>query len=149
MIAGPPLKINSIATPTTYHSPLPFPIHWQNDVNKGLDRMCLGVVESVPISEKATWCHRMVICMKKKGKPRRKIDIQPFNKHATRETHHIQFPFYQAKSVPHGKKKWCSMLKMAIMVNSYIQEMPITPPSSYWVMDSPDDDKIVLCFSIR
>lgn len=33
------------------------------------------------------------------------IDFQPLNTHATRETHHTQSPFHQARSVPHGKKK--------------------------------------------
>jgi len=47
----------------------------------------------------------MVICAKKNGKPRRTIDFQPLNSHATRETYHTQSPFHQARSVPHGKKK--------------------------------------------
>ena len=44
----------------------------------------------------------MVICAKKNGTPRRTIDFQP---HATRETHHTQSPFHQARSIPQGKKK--------------------------------------------
>ena len=72
----------------------------------GLDRdVRLGVIEPVPIGEPVTWCHRMVICAKKNGKPRRTIDFQALNIHATRETHHTQSPFHQARSVPHGKKK--------------------------------------------
>ncbi len=47
----------------------------------------------------------MVICAKKSGSPRRTIDFQPLNIHATRETHHTQSPFHQARSVPPGKKK--------------------------------------------
>ncbi len=47
----------------------------------------------------------MVICAKKNGTPRRTIDFQPLNIHATRETHHTQSPFHQARSVPQGKKK--------------------------------------------
>ena len=47
----------------------------------------------------------MVICAKKNGKPRRTIDFQSLNSYATRETHHTQSPFHQARSVPHGKKK--------------------------------------------
>ena len=42
----------------------------------------------------------MVICPKKNGKPRRTVDFQPLNKYATRETHHTQSPFIQARSVP-------------------------------------------------
>ena len=40
-----------------------------------------------------------------KWQTRRTIDFQPLNIHATRETHHTQSPFHQARSVPHGKKK--------------------------------------------
>ena len=38
-----------------------------------------------------------------RGIPRRTIDFQSLNNHATRETHHTQSPFHQARSVPHGK----------------------------------------------
>ena len=65
----------------------------------------MGVLEPVPVGKPVTWCHRMVICAKKNGKPRRTIDFQSLNSHATRETHHTQSPFHQARSVPHGKKK--------------------------------------------
>ena len=72
----------------------------------GLDRdVRLGVIVPVPIGEPVTWCHRMVICAKKNGKPRRTIDFQPLNTHVNRETHRTQSPFHQARSVPHGKKK--------------------------------------------
>ena len=47
----------------------------------------------------------MVICAKQNDTPRRAIDFQPLNLHATRETHHTQLPFHQARSVPQGKKK--------------------------------------------
>lgn len=105
---GPPMRlmIDSTATPTAYHTPIPVPLHWQEEVKAGLDRdVRLGVIEPVPIGEPVTWCHRMVICAKKTGKPRRTIDFQPLNTHATRETHHTQSPFHQARSVPNGKKK--------------------------------------------
>ena len=83
-----------------HHSPIPVPLHWQDEV---LDRdVRLGVLEPVPIGDPVTWCHRMVICAKKTGKPRRTIDFQALNLHATRETHHTQSPFHQ---VPQGKKK--------------------------------------------
>ncbi|VDI13988.1 Hypothetical predicted protein, partial [Mytilus galloprovincialis] len=47
----------------------------------------------------------MVVCAKKNGKPRRTVDFQPLNVHATRETHHTPSPFHQARSVPNGKRK--------------------------------------------
>ena len=108
LMEGPPMRlmIDPEATPTAHHSPIPVPLHWQDDVKAGLDRdVRLGVLEPVPIGEPVTWCHRMVICAKKNGKPRRTIDFQPLNIHATRETHHTQSPFHQARSVPQGKKK--------------------------------------------
>ena len=83
--------------PTAHHSPIPIPIHWQDD---DID-VRLGVLEPVLVGEPV----RMVICAKKNGKPRRRIDFQSLNSHATRETYHNQSPFHQARSVPHGKKK--------------------------------------------
>ena len=61
----------------------------------GLDRdMQLGVLEPVPIGEHmVTWCHRMVVCAKKKDKQRHTIDLQALNVHA------------QACSVPPGTLK--------------------------------------------
>ena len=71
MMEGSPmcLMIDPKAKPTAYHSPIPVPIHWQDDVKAGLDRdVRLGVLEPVPVGEPVTWCHRMVICAKKNGK---------------------------------------------------------------------------------
>lgn len=51
---GPPLKlmINTDAEPVAYHSPIPVPLHWQDDVKAGLDRCVrLGVIEQVPVGE--------------------------------------------------------------------------------------------------
>lgn len=108
MMTGPPLAlmINPDATPVAHHKPVPVPIHWQQQVKSDLDRdVNLGVIEPVPIGEPVTWCHRMVVCAKKDGKPRRTVDLQPLNVHATRETHHTQSPFHLARAVPHNKKK--------------------------------------------
>ena len=40
MMEGPPmcLMIEPEATSTAYHSPIPVPIHWQDDVKAGLDK---------------------------------------------------------------------------------------------------------------
>ncbi|GFS27731.1 enzymatic polyprotein [Elysia marginata] len=100
------LMVDTRAKPVAYHTPIPVPLHWQQEVKAGLDHnVRLGVIETVPIGEPVTWCHRMVICAKKNGKPRRTVDFQPLNAHAKRETHHMPSPFHQARSVPHGKKK--------------------------------------------
>ena len=83
--------------------PIPVPIHWRDPVKAGLDQdVRLGVIEPVPVGEPVTWCHQMVICPKKNGEPRRTVDLQPLNVHATRETHHIPSSFHQARSVPRG-----------------------------------------------
>ena len=47
----------------------------------------------------------MGICHKKNSTPRRTIDFQPLNTHATRETHHTQSPFHLARLISQGKKK--------------------------------------------
>jgi hypothetical protein len=108
LMQSPPMRlmVNPDAVPVAHHNPIPVPLHWQNEVKAGLDRdVELGVLEPVPVGEPVTWCHRMVICAKKNGKPRRTVDFQALNLHATRETHHTQSPFHQARSVPSDKKK--------------------------------------------
>ena len=108
MMDGPPMElmIDREAKPVAYHTPLPIPIHWHEEVKKSIDRdVRLGVIEPVPVGEPVTWCHRMVVCAKKNGKPRRTVDLQGLNAYATRETHHTMSPFHQARSVPAGTKK--------------------------------------------
>ena len=107
-MTGPPLRLmlDEDATPVAHHTPIPVAIHWQDEVKAGLDQdVRLGVLEEVPIGTPVTWCHRMVICAKKNGKPRRTVDFQALNKHAFRETHHTQSPFHQARRIPNGKRK--------------------------------------------
>ena len=107
-MTGPPLRlmVDRDATPVAWHTPIPVAVHWQDEVKAGLDQdVRLGVLEEVPIGTPVTWCHRMVICAKKNGKPRRTVDFQALNRHAVRETHHTQSPFHQARRVPNGKRK--------------------------------------------
>ena len=111
LMTGPPLKlrVDPDAKPVASHSPIPVPVHWQEKVKADLDRdVRLGVIEPVPVGEPVTWCHRMVICSKKNGEPRRTVDFQPLNAHATRETHHTPSPFHQVRSVPENVKKTVS-----------------------------------------
>ena len=108
LMSGPPMQlmVDTTATPVAHHTPVPVPLHWQEEVKAGLDQdVRLGVKEPVPIGEPVTWCHRMVVCAKKNGTPRRTVDFQALNMHAVRETHHTQSPFHQARSVPQGTKK--------------------------------------------
>ncbi|KAK3769772.1 hypothetical protein RRG08_046877 [Elysia crispata] len=59
-----------LATPVAHHTPIPVPIYWQEQVKAGLDQdNQLGVLEPVPIGTPVSWCHRMVVCAKKSGKP--------------------------------------------------------------------------------
>ena len=85
---------------------IPVAVHWQDEVKAGLDEdVRLGVLEKVPIGDRVTWCHGMVIYAKKNGKPRRTVDFQALNVYAARETHHTPSPFHQARGVPENKRK--------------------------------------------
>ena len=144
-MSGPPLKlmIDPEATPFAYHSPIPVPLHWRADVKAGLDRdVLLGVIEPVPVGKPVTWCHRMVVCAKKDGKPRRTVDFQRLNKHATRETHHRQPPFHQARSVPQHTKKsvfdaWNGYHSVALCKEDRALTTFITPWGRYRYMTAP------------
>ena len=103
MMSGPPMRlmIDPNAQPIAHHTPIPVPIHWSDEVKADLDQdIRLGVIEPVPVGTPVTWCHRMVVCAKKSGKPRRTVDLQNLNRHAVRETHHTPSPFHQARAVP-------------------------------------------------
>ena len=107
---GPPLTLNikPDAIPVAIHTPIPVPLHWQDEVKASLDRdVRLGVLEPVPVGEPIIWCHRMVTCKKKKGKLRRTVDLQALNAYSTRETHYTQSPFHRATLIPANKKKMC------------------------------------------
>lgn len=100
LMEGPPLTLNidPNATPVAVHTPIPVPLHCQEEVKATLDRdVRLGVIEP--------WCHRMVTCRKKNGNLRRIVDFQSLNAHNTQQTHHTQSPFHQATLVPKDKKK--------------------------------------------
>ena len=101
---GQPLRlmIHPDAKTVACHTPIDVPIHWRDDVKAGLDQDCkMGVIEAVPVGTPVTWCHRMVVCAKKNGKPRRTVDLLTPPGRLT--TH--QRPFHQARSVPQGTKK--------------------------------------------
>ena len=108
MMSGTPmhLMIEPNASHVAHHTPIPVPIHWQEEVKAGLDQdVRLGVIEPVPVGTPVTWCHQMVVCAKKTGKPRRTVDFQALNQHATRETHHTQSPFHQVRTIPPNTRK--------------------------------------------
>ena len=145
MMSGPPLAlhIDPTATPKPCHTPIPIPIHWQEEVKRGLDRdVRLGVLEKVPLGTPVTWCHQMVVCTKKNGSLRRTINFQPLNKHATRETHHCPSPFHQARAIPRGTKKtifdaWNGYHSIALREEDRHFTTFITPWGRYRYMTAP------------
>ena len=92
LMTGLPLKlqVDPDAKPVASHSPIPVPVHWQEKVKGDPDRdIRLGVIEPVPVGEPVTWSPNGGMF---KEEPRRTVDFQPINAHATRETHHTPFP---------------------------------------------------------
>ena len=86
----------------------------------------------------------MVICAKQIGSPRRTIDFQPLNIYATRETHHTQSPFHQARSVSQGKKKtvfdaWNGSHSVPPHPDNWHYTMFTTPWGRYRYCTAPQD----------
>ena len=108
MMHGPPLEffIQKDARPYAVYQPGKVPVHWEEKVKKDLDRdVALGVLEKVPENTPMTWCHRMVICRKHNGDPRRTVDMQKLNDVSVRQCHPTSPPLEQAMTVPHNTKK--------------------------------------------
>ena len=104
----PPIKIliDPEAKPVCFNTPATVPLHWMEDVRTKLEEdVRLGVLERVPMGEKPTWCFRMVLARKPDGSPRRTVDLSPLNKYCSREPHHVQSPFQQARSIPSNTYK--------------------------------------------
>ena len=98
LMDSPPMRlmINPHATPTAHHSPIPVPLHWQDDVKAGLDRdMRLGVLKPVPFGEPVTWCHHMVGHLRKKEWHAQKDNRLPTSQHPCHQrdtTHPVTLP---------------------------------------------------------
>ena len=143
---GPPMRLmidKNATPPDPWHTPIPVPLYWQDEVKAGLDQdVQLGVIRPVPIGEPVTWCHRMVVCPKKNGRPRRTVDLQELNKFAARETHHTQSPYLQARSVPSGKLKtvfdcWNGYHSIPLHKDDHHYTTFITPWGRYQYMVAP------------
>ena len=105
---GPPIQmhIEEHARPVSLRKPAPVPLHWQEQVERDLQRdVALGVLERVPHGEPTNWCFRMVVTRKDDGSPRRTVDLSPLNKFCERELHTSRSPFNLARSVPAGSVK--------------------------------------------
>ena len=82
------------------------PVHWKGKVKADLDRdVALGVLEEVGPNEPVTWCHRMVVCRKHNGDPRRTVDLQDLNTASVRQYHPTALRLQQAMEIPHNTKK--------------------------------------------
>ena len=106
-MSGPPIEIHvqENASPKTFHTAAPIPLHWQEQVKSDLLRdEALGVIEKVPYGEPVTWCHRMVVTRKHDGKPRRTVDLSPLNRFCKRETFSAESPFHITRRIP--GKSW-------------------------------------------
>ena len=81
-------------------------LHWKEQVEKDIRRdVALGVLEEVPENTPVTWCHRLVVCRKHNGDPRRTVDLQKLNEASIRQCHPTEPPLQQAMTVPHHMKK--------------------------------------------
>ena len=144
-MSGPPMKlmVDPNAQPVASHSPIPVPVHWHDEVKAGLDQdVNLGVIEPVPVGTPVTWCHKMVVCAKKSGQPRRTVDLQSLNRHAIRETHHTPSPFHQARAVPSKTYKtvfdaWNGYHSIAIAEEDRHLTTFITPWGRYRYLVAP------------
>ena len=137
------LMVDPSAEPVAHHTPILVPLHRQENVKAGLDQeVSLGVLEPVPVGEPVTWCHCMVVCAKKNGKPRRTVDFQALNLHATCETHHTQSPFHQACSIPSNTKKtvfdcWNGYHSVPLHADEHHLTTFITPWGRYCYKTAP------------
>ena len=105
---APPLKIhvNADAEPVAHLKTGFIPLHLYDLVMADLKRdIAMGVLERHPINEPVTWCHRMIICTKSDGTPRRTIDMSPLNKVCLREPYGSKSPFHMARSIPRNTWK--------------------------------------------
>ena len=108
LMHGPPLEfhVDPKAKPHAVYTPASVPVHWQQQVEEGLRRdVALGVLEEVPENTPVTWCHRMVVCRKHNGDPRRTVDMHKLNNVSLRQCHPTEPPLQQAMTVPHHMKK--------------------------------------------
>ena len=105
---GPALQvpIREGVEPHAVYTVLPIPVHWEKKVKADIFRdVELAVLERVPENTPVTWCHRMVVCRKHNGDPRRTVDLKKLNDASVRQTHPTQPPLKQEMTVPPGQRK--------------------------------------------
>ena len=101
------IHVREDAKPVAVHRPATIPAHWQAKVKADIERdIKLGVLERVPANTPVTWCSQMHMVSKKNGDPRRVVDMRPVNAASRRQTHHVEPPYSQARSIPSGTWKF-------------------------------------------
>ena len=133
MMDSPPMRlmVDPEATAVAQQKPLPVPLHWREEIKAGLDQdVHFAVIKPVPIGKPVTWCHWMVVCPKKNGKPRRTVDFQALNLHATRETHHTQSPSIRHGPSPMAPRRPYLMPGTDTTLSPFTPMTVILPPSS-------------------
>ena len=140
LMKGPPMRIHvdPDATPVCYNTPIPVPIHMQDEVISGLERDTkLGLITPVPPGHPTPWCHRMVPVAKRDGTMRRTQDYHGLNKQSRRETHHTLSPFHAARLVQPDTVKtlfdaWHGYDQMGLHVPDRPLSTFITINGRYW-----------------
>ena len=89
MMEGPPMQlmIDPEATPVAHHKVLPVPLHWWEEI-KGLIRMSALVSSNQYQLERWSPGATKWLSAQKKDKPRKTVDLQALNLHATCGTMH-------------------------------------------------------------
>ena len=100
---APPVKIHvdPEAKPVAHMKTGFIPLHFYDTVMADIKKdIAMGVLEPHPANEPVTWCHKMVICTKQDGSPRRTIDMSPLNRVCAREPYGSKSPFHMARAIP-------------------------------------------------
>ena len=100
-MTGPPMHIDlrDDAVPCRHYRARTIPFQWRAAVKAQLASMVTkGVIEKVPVGESFTWCHPMVVVLKKSStEPRITVDLTGLNKYVQRPAYPTEC---QARSSP-------------------------------------------------
>ena len=145
LMHGPPLEfhVEANARPHAIYTPASVAVHWRKQVEEDLRRdVALGVLEEVPENTPVTWCHRMVVCRKHNGDPRRTVDLGKLNNVSIRQCHPTEPALQQAMTVPHNMKKtildaWNGFHSVAIREQDCHLTTFITPGGRFCYKTAP------------
>ena len=143
---SPPLRLylDKSIKGAVCHKCASIPLHLQQGVKDGLDRdVRMGVLRKVPPDEPVgRYLHRMVVAVKKNGKPRRTVDLKALNRACPRQTHSVEPPFLQASAVPEKTWRTCLDAKdgyhsIPIHPDDWKHTQFLTPWGRYEYMTTP------------